>query len=66
MEIEGYYIKKGNDLLAALYDAGFIRDDISFVSLTSLGEFLGFMLQSNAEMATKTAMLTADIKRKRK
>ena len=22
MEIEGYYIKKGNDLLAALYDAG--------------------------------------------
>lgn len=50
-EIEIYYQRRGEDLVNALYDNGWLHPDLERASFSVLEDILAYLIQSNVEMA---------------
>ena len=61
-ETEEFYQRKAKDLVSLLFDKRFLNDDLSRESIDWLEDYLGFVFQSEAEMAAKCAVLTASLR----
>jgi hypothetical protein len=63
-ETEPYYKKRGQELIDFLVDRGFIRDDVSREETRILEDYIGFLFQSTAQSAERTALLMRKYKEK--
>lgn len=61
-EIEEFYQRKAKDLVNLLFDKRFLSDDLSRESIDWLEDYLGFVFQSEANMAAKCAVLSASLR----
>jgi len=62
IEVDGYYKRQANDLVNLLFDKEFLNKDLARESLDWLEDYIGFVLQSQANSAAKCAVLTARMK----
>ena len=56
-EIDKHYRIRAKEITNMLFDKGFLADDLTRESIDRLEDFLGYILQSNAEMAENCALL---------
>lgn len=60
--IEEYYKRQAKDLTNLLFDRGFLADDLTRESIGWLEDYLGFVLQSQCNMAVKGALLLKKVR----
>lgn len=53
MEVEKFYLLKGEEMIDNLYDKGYFSSDVSRLELRNLDELLGWFFQSYAESAVR-------------
>lgn len=63
-EVEPYYHKQAQEFVDLLVDKGFIRDDVSREETRVLEDYIGWVFQSRAESAVRTAELMRKYKNK--
>ena len=57
-EVSKYYQREAKELTDVLFDHGFLAEDLARESIVWLEDYLGFILESKANMAVKAALLT--------
>jgi hypothetical protein len=62
IEVQDYYKHKAKDLTDMLFDKGFLAEDLSRKSIDWLEDYLGFILQSEYQMAEKGVLLSKSIR----
>jgi len=58
ISVDEFYKRKAKDLTNLLFDKGFLAKDLTRESIDWLEDYLGFTLQSEAQMSAKAALLT--------
>ena len=61
-KIEPYYQARGKQLVDALFDKGYFRDDVSRDGMQDVEDLLAFHIQLTAESAARTAVLVKRVK----
>ena len=61
-KVDEYYLRKGREHVAMLFDKRFLNDQLSREAITWLEEYMGFLFQSDAESTAKVTMLTAKMR----
>lgn len=61
--VDKYYLKKAKDLTNMLFDKDFLNNELTRESIDWLEDFLGFTLQSEAQMSARAAVLVARLKK---
>ena len=61
---EPYYLRIAVNIIDSLFDMGYFDDKVTRQDLRNVDELLGFVLQSQAEIAVKAALLTRRIREK--
>ena len=59
IEVDAYYKRQAKDLVNLLFDRRFLSDDLSRESIDWLEDYVGFVIQSQANSAAKCAVLVA-------
>ena len=59
IEVDEYYKRQAKDLVNLLFDKRFLSDNLSRESIDWLEDYLGFVIQSQANAAAKCAVLIA-------
>jgi len=62
--VEPYYKRQANDLTNLLFDKGFLSDDLSRESIDWLEDYIGYVMQSQCQMAAKSAILLKRLREK--
>jgi len=62
IEVDGYYQRQGKELVEMLFDKRFLNDDLSKESMDWLEDYLGFILQSQANSSAKVTKLIAKMR----
>jgi len=63
--VKEFYKRQAKDLTNLLFDRRFLADDLSRESIDWLEDYLGFILQSQCEMASKTTLLLKSIRNRK-
>ena len=56
-EVNKHYKHQAKDLTNLLFDKGFLADDLTRESIDWLEDYLGFVIQSQCQMAAKAELL---------
>jgi hypothetical protein len=59
---EPYYLKRGEEIIDAMFDNGYFNDDVKRDDLRKLDDLIGYMMQSSAESAVNIDRLTRKIR----
>jgi len=62
--VEPYYKRQANDLTNLLFDKGFLSDDLSRESIDWLEDYIGYVMQSQCQMAAKSTILLKRLREK--
>ena len=60
--VDPYYQRQAKDLTTMLFDKGFLNAELSRDAIDWLEDYMGFVLQSSAQSAAKSAVLTAKLR----
>lgn len=60
--IEEFYKRRAKDLTNLLFDKGFLANDLTRESIDWLEDYLGFLMQSQCQVAEKGALLLKSIR----
>jgi hypothetical protein len=52
-KIDKYYLKKAEEVVDALFDKGYFKEDVSRKEMTKVEELIGYIIQSESESAVK-------------
>lgn len=61
-EVDTYYKRQAKDLVNTLFDKRFLSDNLSRESIDWLEDYVGFVIQSQANSAAKCAVLVAKVR----
>ena len=62
IKVEEYYRKKGKELVDLLFDKNFLNSELTRQSLNWLEDYIGFLMQSQAQITEKSTLLLARLK----
>ena len=62
IKVEPFYQRQAEDMTTTLFDKGFLNPELSRDAINWLEDYIGFVIQSSAQSATKCAMLTAKLR----
>ena len=65
IKVDEYYLRKGRDHVAMLFDKRFLNDELSREAITWLEEYMGFVFEQEAQSAAKIAVLTAKVRERK-
>ena len=57
--VDKYYKRQAKDLTNMLFDKGFLNDNLARKSIDWLENYIGYLIQSHCQTATKVALLMA-------
>lgn len=62
IEVDVYYKRQAKDIVNMLFDKRFLNDELSRESIDWLEDYIGFVMQSQAQSAVKCAALVAKVR----
>lgn len=65
-KVEGFYQVRAKELVDMLFDKGYFREDISRDGMKAVEDFIGFLFQSQCQMAARAATLLKKVKERNK
>ena len=60
--VEEYYKRQAKDMINMLFDKNFLNPELTKESIDWLEDYIGFVIQSHCQTASKCAVLTAVLK----
>jgi hypothetical protein len=63
-KVELFYQLRGKEIVDALYDKGYLNQDVKRSEMREVEDYISFIIQSFCEMAKKTALLFRDMEKK--